>query len=127
MAEGTSRPVLITILGILKIVLGVVSIIAGIIGAAALADILEAAAPGFGALGGLLGGVMIVTGIIDLLLGIGYMKGWKAVWYIALIFYILGIIGGILSFPAGLIMTIIYIILVWYFFRPEVKAWFGKE
>ncbi len=126
MAEGASRPVLITVLGVLKIIGAIILIIAGILGGTFIAEIIQELYGNWGALtGGIIGGTLVVSGIIELVLAIGFFKGWKIVWYITVILYVVNAVMGILSFPAGLIGTAIYIILVWYFFRPEVKDWFG--
>ena len=125
MAEGTSRPLLITILGILGLVGAVLIIIGGIVGGAALAEYISYMIPGYELVAGYISAVCVVVGLIALLLAIGFLKGWKAVWYVAVILYIISAIMGILAFPYGLIETIIYIVLVWYFFRPGVKEWFG--
>lgn len=125
MAEGKTRPLLITILGILGLIGAVILIVGSIIGGAALAEYIASMIPGSEFIAGYISAVGVVTGIIALVIAIGYLKGWKPIWYIAVILYILSAILGILSFPYGIVGTIIDILLVWYFFRPGVKEWFG--
>ncbi|MBR4686450.1 MAG: hypothetical protein IKP04_08015 [Candidatus Methanomethylophilaceae archaeon] len=125
MAEGKTRPLLITILGILGLIGAVILIVGSIIGGAALAEYIASMIPGSEFIAGYISAVGVVTGIIALVIAIGYLKGWKPIWYIAVILYILSAIMGILSFPYGIIGTIIDILLIWYFFRPGVKEWFG--
>lgn len=125
MAEGKTRPLLITILGILGLIGAVILIVGSIVGGAALAEYIASMIPGSEFIAGYISAVGVVTGIIALVIAIGYLKGWKPIWYIAVILYILSAIMGILSFPYGIIGTIIDILLIWYFFRPGVKEWFG--
>ncbi|MBE6519476.1 MAG: hypothetical protein E7Z70_08120 [Thermoplasmata archaeon] len=125
MAEGKTRPLLITILGILGLIGAVILIVGSIIGGAALAEYIASMIPGSEFIAGYISAVGVVTGIIALVIAIGYLKGWKPIWYIAVILYILSAIMGILSFPYGIVGTIIDILLIWYFFRPGVKEWFG--
>ena len=44
--------------------------------------------------------------------------------YLGVIFSILGIIGGILILPEGIIIILVYLIVIWYLFRDNVKAFF---
>jgi hypothetical protein len=125
MAEGKTRPLLITILGILGLIGAVALIVGSIVGGAALAEYIASMIPGSEFIAGYISAVGVVTGIIALVIAIGYLKGWKPIWYIAVILYILSAIMGILSFPYGIVGTIIDILLIWYFFRPGVKEWFG--
>lgn len=125
MAEGTSRPLLITILGILGLIGAVIIIVGSLVGGATLAEAIAELIPESEFIAAYISAVCIVMGVIAIILSIRYLEGWKAIWYTAVILYILSAIMGILAFPYGLIETIIYIILVWYFFRPGVKEWFG--
>lgn len=69
--------------------------------------------------------ILAILGIISLVdaYGLWTGKGWA--WYLTVILLILGIISGLLSLPAGIISIIISGLLIWYFFRPYVKAFFG--
>ena len=115
---GASRPLLITIIGALYALVGVLAILAGIvlaIGGAA-SDALAAGAVG--------GGVVAIVGLIYIVIALGFFKGWKLWWYLGVLFSIIGIILGLLSFPAGLLVVIIQLIILWYLFRDNVKAFF---
>ncbi|MDD1719039.1 MAG: hypothetical protein LUQ25_03170 [Methanoregulaceae archaeon] len=118
------RPMGVTIIGILWIIAGLLWIFAGIVGGAVLAVI------GLGAIGAALGVIFFVIGIIDILLGIGCFMGWGWVWTIGVIFMILNLIIGLISLfgspVTGVITIIIAIIVLWYLFQPNVKAYFGK-
>ena len=115
---GASRPLLITIIGALYALVGVLAILAGIvlaIGGAA-SDALAAGAVG--------GGIVAIVGLIYIVIALGFFKGWKLWWYLGVLFSIIGIILGLLSFPAGLLVVIIQLIILWYLFRDNVKAFF---
>ena len=113
-----SRPLLITIIGALYALLGIVMLALGALTFAGGAVGGEAAA---GAVGG---GTIAVFGLIYIIIALGFLKGWKLWWYLGVIFAILGIIGGLLMFPVGLVAVIIDIIILWYLFRDNVKAFF---
>jgi hypothetical protein len=121
MAEN-ARPLGVTIIGILWIIAGILTIVGAGIGGATLAII------GLGALGAMVGVVFVIIGLIYLALGYGCFKGWPWVWPVGVIFTIIGIIIYLLSIianPAGSIIGIIIdIIILWYLFQPQVKAWF---
>jgi hypothetical protein len=70
-------------------------------------------------------GVLAILGILYLVTAYGLWtgRGWARM--LAIILLILDIIGGILSLPAGIITIIISGLLLWYFFTPSVKAFFG--
>jgi hypothetical protein len=55
-------------------------------------------------------------------------KGWPWVWPVGIIFTIIGLIINLLSIVsntgAAIIGIIIDIIILWYLFQPQVKAWF---
>lgn len=106
MAENDKpdRPLFVAIVAALYILLGVVTIIGGVI---------------------LLNVVGAIPGIIVLVIGVGLWKGWKIFWYLGVIFAIIDLIISIFAFPVGIISLIISIIILWYLFRPNVKAFFG--
>ena len=113
-----SRPLLITIIGALYALLGIVMLALGALTFAGGAVGGEVAA---GAVGG---GTVAVIGLIYIIIALGFLKGWKLWWYLGVIFAILGIIGGLLMFPVGLVAVIIDNIILWYLFRDNVKAFF---
>ena len=125
-----SRPLGVTIIGVLYLLVGILVLIGGIglIGAGSLI--------GVAGLGALAGVPLIIVGVIDLLLGWGCFKGWGWVWTLAVLFGIINIlsalynwwvaghtIGGLLGTAVGLIIPLI---ILWYLFKENVKQWFGK-
>jgi hypothetical protein len=116
------RPLLVAIIAILTIIVGLLVLIAG----AALfgTDLGDIGGLDLEGLGNIFGAGFIIAGLIYLIIGIGLWQGWKIIWYIAVILYILSLIISILALPAGIISIIITIIILWYLFRPNVKAFF---
>ncbi len=98
------RPTGVTILAVLQILAGIAYIAVGLVA---------------GALIGALGSIVIIVGLFALITGLALFTGknWAR---------ILAMIGGaldLIDIPFG---TIIGIAILWYFTRPNVKAYFGK-
>ena len=125
-----SRPLGVTIIGVLYLLVGILALIGGIglIGAGSLI--------GVAGLGALAGVPLIIVGVIDLLLGWGCFKGWGWVWTVAVIFGVINILialynwwvaghtmGGLFGTAVALIIPLI---ILWYLFKENVKQWFGK-
>jgi hypothetical protein len=137
-----SRPIGVTIIAILNIISGIIMLLGGI-GLAAIGSVLPtmtAVDPNAGgqmALVGVLGGggiaigaVLIILGIISFIVAWGLLKGSGWAWTITIILSIISIIMGILSLVAGNFGSVVNIviagIIIYYLFRPNVKAFFGK-
>ncbi len=124
MANDKDRPVLISVIAILYFVFGILMLLGGIgiVG-------LGAAIPGLIVPGGVLGGGLALAGIISLIIAGGFWNGWKAIWYLAVIFGILEIIVSLVMIFTGnmsaILALIIEALLLYYIFRPKVKEFFG--
>jgi hypothetical protein len=96
----------VAIIAILNIIVGVLTAIIGM---------------------GFLGPVGGIFGLVNIIIGVGLFVGWKPFWYIGVIFTIIDLIISIFSvlLLIGIIPLIINIIILWYLFRPNVKAFFG--
>src|SRR5437899_4507242 len=105
MAQKPSRPVGITILAVLEILMGIVGLLASlvIIGFSALFATLPTVGPLVGAIGLVIGGVVLFFSIIWRATGVGCLlgKGWS--WSLGMIFSILSLLGGIGALTVGLI------------------------
>jgi len=124
--QKQSRPFGVTIISILIIIAGVISLLIGI---------------GSVAIGPLIGLVFVVTGAISLALGVAYLvmafglwkgKGWA--WTISTIVLFIGIVIDMISLPrrsvgdivSSIVSIAINAVILYYLFRPHVKAYFGK-
>jgi hypothetical protein len=127
---SASRPLGVTIIGILYLLGGLLLLIGGI-GSAGILDGLGL--PGFGAFAGIL---LVVVAFVDIAIGIGCFQGWGWVWTVALIFAVINILtvfwnwwvsghsmGGLFSAFLGIIIPLI---IIWYLYKDNVKAFFGK-
>ena len=117
-----NRPIGITIIAILMIISGILLIIGGI-GLTAL---------GVLSIAFLAGGIgSIILGIASLVVAWGLLKGAGWAWIITLIITIISIIVNIASLAGGQTANIIGIIIngiiIYYLYRPNVKAYFGRS
>ena len=138
-----TRPTGVTIIAILNIISGIVMLIGGV-GLAAISSILPtmttidpnasgqmAVAGLLGAAGVAVGGILIILGIISFIVAWGLLKGKGWAWSLTMILSIISIIIGIVSLVAGSFGSIVNIIIagiiIYYLYRPHVKAYFGKS
>jgi uncharacterized membrane protein (DUF2068 family) len=129
-ARKPGRPTGVTIIAVLEILGALVMLF---IGGLALALGEAAAASGLGLPSGLvavLGGIMLVLGLVMLVVAWGLWTGKGWAWTLAVVFIVLGIVVGVAQMVAGgyhgIFTLIIQVIIVYYLFRPNVKAYFGK-
>ncbi len=126
------RPLGITILAVLEIIGGILALIGGIILVAAssmLESMISGMVPFYGVFTGLfavIGGIVIIVAIIAFLLGYGLWNGSGWAWIVQLVFSALGAVTSLASLPSGIVGLIIDGLIIWYLFRPNVKAFFGK-
>ena len=80
---------------------------------------------------GTLGGVMVLIGLVDFVLGVGCFMAWPWVWTVSVAFTVLHLIIGIVSLLTtgigALLGLIIPFIILYYLLQPHVKAYFGKS
>lgn len=108
------RPLGVTIIAILLIIAGVISLVGGLI----LLIIL-------------VGFIFLALGIAYLVMAYGLWKGKGWAWTISLILAGIGVIMGIVyiiqdNLAGGIVSIIINGVIIYYLFRPNVKAFFGK-
>lgn len=119
------RPTGVTVLAVLAAIGGVL----GLLGSLAIIGILSAA-----------GGIFMVLGLVTLVLSILYLvfaygawtlKPWAwtlgvAITAVSILFTILGLTQGTQEITGALISVVISGVILWYLFRPEIKAAFGR-
>jgi uncharacterized membrane protein len=145
-----SRPTGVTIIAILNIIGGIIMLFVGL-GMLALGALIPMLPPSTfqqpqnmipGAdvsaiptnlLGGgaaAVGGVMIALGIVSFVVAYGLLKGRSWAWTLTIVLSIVSIVLNALSLAAGNFAAIISIIIsgiiLYYMYRPHVKAYFGK-
>jgi hypothetical protein len=132
----------ITIIAALNVISGIIMIVGGA-GLAAIGSALPAMTtvnPNQGgqmALVGLLGAggaavraVLIILGIISFVVAWGLLKGKGWAWTVTLVLSVISLIMGIISVVGGnvggIVNVIISAVVIYYLYRPYVKAYFGK-
>ncbi len=114
-----SRPLGVTIIAILAVIGGIGSVLSGL----AIIAIIPL-------LGIIFGGLLIIIGLAYFVVAYGLWKGLNWAWNITLIVSVIGIIVGLGSIVVGnvgaLFHLIVNVIVIYYLYRPNVKAYFGK-
>jgi hypothetical protein len=138
-----TRPTGVTIIAILNVISGIVMLVGGL-GLATISSILptmttidpnasgQLAAAGLLGVGGIaVGGVLIILGIISFIVAWGLLKGKGWAWGVTMVLSIISIVTGVISMAAGSIGSIVNIIIagivIYYLYRPHVRAFFGKS
>ena len=138
-----SRPTGVTIIAILNIIGGIIMLIGGLflITAGALIPSLPPSAfeesdftdlpvslLGGGAIA--VGAFTIALGIVSFIVAYGLMKGLGWAWTVTIVLSIISIISNALSIASGnfggIVSIIISAVILYYLYRPHVKAYFGK-
>lgn len=134
-----ARPLGVTIIAILMVISGIVMIVAGA-GAVALVpfipamqteelatDISSTILGGFAVASGTM---MLILGIASLVIAYGLFKGKSWGWTAAVVLSIIGVVLSAVSIATGnfgaIISLIINGVILYYLYRPHVKAYFGK-
>ncbi len=123
MQTGRKRPLGVTIVAILMIINGII-LIAGGIGGVSVGAVMGI--PLIGAASG----VLVALGIAALIVAWGLIKGKGWAWIVTVILSIISIIMSIIAIAGGnfgaVINLVISGVIVYYMYRPEVKAYFGR-
>ena len=125
--SDAKRPILITLIAVIQLLVALLFIV---LGAALCLDLIVVTDLDPDMQGLLEGGgiVSIVFGLIMMVVSAGFFKGWRLWWYIGVILWILELILDLISVVLGgfamIVPLIIAIIVLWYLFRPGVKAFF---
>ncbi len=83
-----------------------------------------------GGIGIAIGGVLLALAIVSFVVAYGLLKGLGWAWTVTVILSIISIVLNAISIATGNIASIISIIIsgiiIYYLYRPHVKAYFGK-
>jgi hypothetical protein len=138
----TSRPLGVTVIAILNIIGGIVMLFAGV-GLAAAGSLLPTLSnvnPNMagqmaltalaGGVGVIVGGILIVLGIVSFVVAWGLLRGRGWAWTVTVILSIISVVMGIVSLAGGNVGSIVNVVIsgviLYYLYRPHVKAYFGK-
>lgn len=119
------RPTGVTVIAILVIISGIsaiafgaiFSVLVGFVGA----DVFDLIS---NTVMGIFSGAMIASGIISFVMAWGLLKGKSWAWTLTLVFTIISLIIDIPSM--NVIGLVIDLVVLYYLYRPHVKAYFGK-
>ncbi len=142
MTTRPARPIGITVLSILAGILGVIMVMGGVL-VAALANVItefieaNASTLGLASMGIDLGAffsaalmavaaIALIFGALHLVVAYGFWTGAGWSRWLAIVLSILGILGGIIALPGGIVSIVIYGVIIWYLMQPYVKAFFGQ-
>lgn len=136
-----SRPTGVTIIAILNIIGGIVMLIAGL-GLAAIGalfpagfDTMDTGLMGMpaavaGAMGIAVGGILIALAIVSFIVAYGLLKGMGWAWTLTVVLSVISIALNVISLVSGnfggIISIAISAVVLYYLYRPHVKAYFGK-
>jgi len=120
--KSVSTPFLVAVIGALSILLGVFLLLAAVLSGVLAGVFSEIAMPA-----GVTGVGLAVGGILCIVIGWGFLQGWKVMWYLGVILYIAGAVLSLLSLPAGILGIIISLVVLWYLSRPNVKKYFLED
>jgi hypothetical protein len=116
------RPVGVTILAVLEIISGIVGIVGGIF-FATIAGLLDI--DFLGAISGIAAVILVAIGIASFVMAWGLLEGKPWAWTFTLILTIISVVFELAG--ANIVGLIIDAIVLYYLFRPHVKAFFGKS
>ena len=120
------RPTGVTILAILEIISGIIAIAFALFFGAMMGSMGSSMfGNGGAAIIGVIGGIVVVLGLISFVMAWGLLKGKSWAWTITLILTIISLIFDLPSM--NIIGIIIDVIILYYLYRPHVKAYFGKS
>ena len=85
----------------------------------------------FGGVAIAIGAVLIAIGIVSFIVAYGLLKGMGWAWTVTIILEIISIVLNAISIATGniggIVSIIISAIILYYLYRPHVKAYFGKS
>src|SRR5256712_8132588 len=132
MMQKPSRPIGITILGIIEILIGILRLLVSIaiIGVSALFSTLPTIGTLASTVGVVIGGVFLFFSMIWLATGVGFLHGRGWAWTLGMIFTVLSILGAAYVAFTGVYQAgyalVFWIIMIIYLTRSHVKVFFGK-
>ena len=121
MAEK-ERPTGVTVLAILGFIFGGLAILSGLVMSAIGASMVAQGWQYMG--GGLLGAGMLVYGIVAIVISWALWTGKTWGWWLEVIFSAIGVLS---ILTGNIVGAVISAVILWYFFKPEVKDYFGVK
>ncbi|NPA76485.1 MAG: hypothetical protein GXN93_01890 [Candidatus Diapherotrites archaeon] len=121
MTENSSRPTGVTVVAALGFIFGILSILGGlflmVLGIALISQ-------GWAHVGGALGIWSMIMGAIDIVVAWALWTGKSWGWWLTVVLSAIGVLS---IFSGNIVGAVISAIILWYFFKPEVKDYFGVK
>jgi hypothetical protein len=111
----------VTIVSILEVIIGILYMIVGLYAAAFTNQMGEI----YGNLGEVIIGLFILLSLVSFTLTWGFMTGQRWARRVCKILSVVGVLGGIILLPSGLISLILNILVIYYLTRPDLIKWFS--
>jgi uncharacterized membrane protein (DUF2068 family) len=77
-----------------------------------------------------IGGILLAIGVLSFVVAYGLLKGRSWAWTLTVVLSIISVVLNVISIATGNIASIVSLvisgIILYYLFRPHVKAYFGK-
>ncbi len=121
----SSRPTDVIILVVLQVIASLL-LLATAAGTLALTAAVGALVPGLETLALFLGVIFLILGSAGLAVAWGLWTAQPWAWTPTLVLTAINILGGLLSLPSGWLTILIYVVIIYYLYRPHVKEYFGK-
>ena len=136
----TTRPIGVAVLAVLVALAGILALIGAVVlgvVAGTMTEFIESMIIEYGGavipdVSGFFQGMLLViaavaavAGILALVDAYGLWVGAGWAWWLTIILSALGIIGGVLSLPGGIVAIFIDVLIIYYFTRSFVKEFFG--
>ena len=124
------RPLLVTVFAVIYLLVGL-AITFGSIGilVGGEAMLIEADMGEYAGAYASIGAISLVIGLVYLLISYGFLKGWSVIWYLGVIFSVLGIVMSAMSLivTVGMIVPlVVFLVMLLYLFKDNVKLFFLK-
>ena len=136
----TIRPIGVSVLAVLVALAGILALIGAVVlgvVAGTMTEFIESMIIDYGGMvipdvSGFFQGMLLVFAVVAAVVGIlalidayGLWVGAGWAWWLTIILSALGIIGGVLSLPGGIVAIFIDVLIIYYFTRSFVKEFFG--
>uniref|UniRef100_A0A7J3X996 DUF2127 domain-containing protein n=1 Tax=Thermofilum pendens TaxID=2269 RepID=A0A7J3X996_THEPE len=131
-----ARPLGVTVLAVLGFIFGTLALLLGLV-FIALAPVIKSMLYSFPlpmsleVLLGILEAALLVGGAVTLPISWGLWIGKKRAWWLTVVIYVLNLLSSLASLTkgdaTGIAPLLISALILYYFFKPQVKAYFGVK
>ena len=124
-----SRPLGVTVLALLEMIFGVLLVLVGALVFGGASYLSAYTGTLLASVFAFIGVIALIVGVFAILIGYGLWTGKGWAWTLAFVFTIIGLAFGLFSLLSDLTNILgvaIDALIIWYLWKPHVKAYFGK-